>query len=81
MNLGRSIVNIKGSKFRISKLRCTSFLSVCFILANSADPVEMPLFVAFLQGLHCFPKFPVYMKTIVLKIDNLNYEHFFVVHA
>ena len=32
-------------------------LKFVFVLANSADPDEMPLSVAFHQGLHCLPKF------------------------
>ena len=27
-----------------------------FVLANSADPDEMPHYAAFHQGLHCLPK-------------------------
>ena len=29
-----------------------------FVLANSADPNEMPHIVAFHLGLHCLPKYP-----------------------
>ena len=30
---------------------------IVFILANSADPDEMPRYVAFHEGLHCCPKY------------------------
>ena len=30
-----------------------------FVLANSADPDEIPHSVAFHLGLHCFPKYPL----------------------
>ena len=32
-------------------------LKIVFILANSADPDEMPPYVAFHQGIHCLPKY------------------------
>ena len=32
-------------------------LKIAFILANSADPDEMPPYVAFHLGLHCSPKY------------------------
>ena len=32
------------------------FLKIVLILANSADPDEMPLHAAFHQGQHCLPK-------------------------
>ena len=33
-------------------------LTIVFILANSADPDEMPHYAAFHLGLHCLPKYP-----------------------
>ena len=33
-------------------------LKIGFVLTNSADPDEMPHFVAFHQRLHCLPKYP-----------------------
>ena len=33
-------------------------LEIVFILANRADPDEMPLYAAFHLGLHCLPKYP-----------------------
>ena len=30
-------------------------LQIYFVLANSADPDEMPSYVAFHLGLHCLP--------------------------
>ena len=35
-------------------------LKIHFVLANSADPDEMPHSAAFHLGLHCLPKYPVY---------------------
>ena len=32
-------------------------LKIVFILANSADPDEMPHYAAFHLGLHCLPKY------------------------
>ena len=32
-------------------------LKIDIILVNSADPGEMPNYVAFLLGLHCLPKY------------------------
>ena len=34
------------------------YLKIVFILENSADPDEMPPYVAFHLGLHCLPKYP-----------------------
>ena len=34
-------------------------LKIFILLANSADPDEMPHFVAFHQGLHCLRKVPI----------------------
>ena len=50
---GWSIVYAEGSKNII-------FLSlkINFILANSADPDEMPNYAAFHLGAHCLPKYP-----------------------
>ena len=33
-------------------------LKIDFVLANSADPDEMPYYAAFHLGLHCLPKYP-----------------------
>ena len=55
---GWSIIYIEGSKVIIFKKKIV-FLSVKinFVLANSADPDEMPHKAAFHQGLHCLPKY------------------------
>ena len=57
-NLRWSNIHIKGSQVRISKFKCFSVPEDSFILGNSEDPDEMPHFVAFHLGLHCFPKYP-----------------------
>ena len=56
---GWFIVFIEGSKVIIStKSIVLLSLKINFVLSNSADPDEMPQFVAFHQGLHCLPKYP-----------------------
>ena len=50
INLGRSIVYIKGSQVIISKLKFQSIflsLKIVYVLANVVDPDEMPHSVAF----------------------------------
>ena len=44
---------------RLKFLNYDAFMSqrIVFILANSADPDEMPHNAAFHQGLHCLPKY------------------------
>ena len=46
----------KGFPVKISIKQCISVLKI-FILAKSVDPDEMPSYVAFNLGLHCFPKY------------------------
>ena len=47
----------------IKKISCTNLinsewsLNIVFILANIADPEEMPPYAAFHLGLHCLPKY------------------------
>ena len=53
-----SIVYIEGSQFIISKRYCICSLKIDFVLANSADPDEMPHHAAFHLGLRCLPKYP-----------------------
>ena len=52
---GWSIVYIEGSHALVSKLNVFLYLKIDFVLANSADPDEMPHYVAFHLGLHCLP--------------------------
>ena len=49
------IIYIEGSHVIISKKYCISSFEV-FVLANSADPNEIPHHAAFHLGLHCLPK-------------------------
>ena len=42
----------------ISKKYCISFLKIKLVLANSADPDEMPHYAAFHLGLLCLPQCP-----------------------
>ena len=55
---GWSIVYTEGSQFIISKNIIFLSLMINFVLANSADPDEMPHYVAFYLDLHCLPKYP-----------------------
>ena len=54
---GWSIVSNEGSQFKQVKYYI-SFSEDRFVLANSADPDEMPHHAAFHLGLHCLPKYP-----------------------
>ena len=54
--LGWSSVYMEGSQVIISKKYCIS-LKIEFVVANSADPDEMPHYVAFHLGLHCLSKY------------------------
>ena len=58
VKLGWSIVYIEGSQVIISKTNIV-FLSliISLVLANRADPDEMPHYVAFHLGLQCFLKY------------------------
>ena len=47
INLGRSIVNVKGSQVIIPKLIFLSLNIFMSLMANSVYPDEMPHFVAF----------------------------------
>ena len=58
LHVGRSIVYIQGKQFIISKIIVFLLLKICFVLANSADPDEMPHYAAFQPGLHRLPKYP-----------------------
>ena len=61
INLGWSIIYIKGSQIIISKNTIVFFsLKIIFVLANSVDPDEMPHYAAFYLGLHCLPKYAFY---------------------
>ena len=44
-------------------------LNFLFLLSNSADPDEMPLYVAFQLGIHSLPKYPLryFQETMVLR--------------
>ena len=58
-------------------LFCFLLPTIDLVLANSADPDEMPHDVAFHLGLHCLPKFPVYkrIKKVLQKYkSSLSYQ-------
>ena len=56
---GWSIVYMEGLQFMISKKNFVFHsLKIDFVLANSADPDEMPHYAAFHLGLHCLLKYP-----------------------
>ena len=50
--VGMVYLYIEGSQVIVKK---NLFLKMYFVLANSADPDEMPHDVAFHLGLHCLP--------------------------
>ena len=54
---GWSIAYIEGSQFIFPKNIEFLFLKINFVLANSADPDEMPHYAAFHLGLHCLWKY------------------------
>ena len=54
---GRSIVYIKGSQVIISKNIVFLSLMINIVLANSADPDEMPHYAAFHLDLHCLARY------------------------
>ena len=60
ISMALSILYCKGLPVKISRKLCVSIPEYCFylfILANSADPDEMPPYAAFHLGLHCLPKY------------------------
>ena len=58
INLGWSIVYIKGSHVILSKCYCISFSEDYFCLNNQCRPPqdEMAGYTNFIDGLHCLPK-------------------------
>ena len=58
VNLGWSIVYSEKSKLIVSVYKMYFFsLRIVFVLANSVDHDEMPLYATFHLGLHCLPKY------------------------
>ena len=55
---GLSIIYFMGSHVEISKLEVLQSFKIVLVVANSADPDEMPHYAAFHLGLHCLPKYP-----------------------
>ena len=51
ISMDLSILHFKGSQVELSNLS----LKIVFILANSADPDEMPNYGAFHLSLYCLP--------------------------
>ena len=54
--MAHSIVYIEGLQVIASQTIVFLSLNIDFVLANSADPGEMPHYVAFHLGLHCLPR-------------------------
>ena len=54
INMDLSILFFRGHR---SEFQHISVPEDFFILANSANPDEMPHYAAFHQGLHCLPKY------------------------
>ena len=47
-------------------------LKIVFILADSANPAEMPLSATFHLGFHCLPKLPI--NRLPVCIQRVNYK-------
>ena len=65
MGLVTYILRVCKSKVQLNGV--LSFHEGCFILANSADPGEMPPYATFHPGLHCLP---YYMCTGIYNENN-----------
>ena len=74
--LGRFIVHIhtKRPHVKNSKLSCASVHEIYFILANSADPGEMSLSVAFHLGIQ-FAIVPVLGFPVYKRVDDAPFSH------
>ena len=57
INMDLSILYFKGSQVKFHNINIFLSLNIVFILANSADPDEMPHYAAFYLDLHCLPKY------------------------
>ena len=57
VNLGESIVFIKGSKVWFANKIVFLPLQIVFVFANSVDYDEMPYYAVFHLGLHCLSKY------------------------
>ena len=71
ISMDLSILSFNGLQVEISKFQYISALKDVFILANSVDPVEMPLYAVFHLGLHCLTKHlfagkPCRMKRVLI---------------
>ena len=51
-------INLGVTGYNFQKKIVFYSLTINFVLANSADPDEMPHYAAFHLGLHCLPKYP-----------------------
>ena len=72
VHLGWSIVYIEGLQVILFKNIIFISLKIDFVLANSAEPDEMPHYAAFHLGLYCLPKYLLsWMKVEISKILNL----------
>ena len=58
INLGYTIVHIKGCRVIIFKKYCILLSEDLFTFTNSVDPDEMQHYAAFHLDLHCLPKYP-----------------------
>ena len=57
---GWSMYLLRGQRLYFPKsVVSLFFLKIDFVLANSADPDEMPHYAAFHLGLHCLPRYPI----------------------
>ena len=54
---GLSVFFLRGHRLKFQNFDEYMSLKIVLILANNADPDEMPPYVAFHLGLHCLPKY------------------------
>ena len=63
VKLGWSIEYIEGQRLYFPNIVYLPSLKIDFVLKNSADPDEIPHYVAFHLDLHCLPnKYPIMDK-------------------
>ena len=58
IRMGWSILYLKGSQVGITNHDVFLSLRIDFTVTNSVGPDEMPHYVAFHLGLHCWSEFP-----------------------
>ena len=70
ISMGYPFCVLWGQKLKFLNNDAFTSLKIVFIFANSADPDEMPPYVAFHLGLHCLPdgKYPFTMVSRMRRV-------------